>query len=88
MSEQEARLFSIGIMYKHPVDEDRKPIYITYVDSLDHVSFWTRGNVREGLKFVGREVTKRTGKGQRRSVEHVCSLSCVFVDCVDGISVS
>eukprot|EP01129_Flabellula_baltica_P004669 TRINITY_DN1644_c0_g1_i1.p1 TRINITY_DN1644_c0_g1~~TRINITY_DN1644_c0_g1_i1.p1 ORF type:complete len:215 (-),score=43.85 TRINITY_DN1644_c0_g1_i1:107-751(-) len=71
MTEEDQRLFSISILYRHPVDEDREPIYVTYVDAIDHVSFWTRGNVREGLRFVGREVTKRTQPNQRQSIEHM-----------------
>jgi len=78
MQDQKNDIFSISIFHKF--DDDRMPILVASVESLDDISMWKRGSVREVVRFAGREVVKRTMIGQRLSTEHLSYRCHTFVN--------
>jgi synaptobrevin family protein YKT6 len=72
MQENQNYIFSISIFFKNPTDDvAAMPTMISSVESLEDISIWKRGSVKEVIRFAGREVVKRTPKGQRQSTEHL-----------------
>jgi len=71
-------VFSISIFHKF--EDERLPILVCSVESLDDISIWKRGSIREVVRFAGREVVKRTALNQRLSTEHLSYRCHTFVN--------